>query len=143
LRVSSQVESNGDSRLGSLKWRRCLMPATTIRRALSIQQPWAELILMQKKDIEFRSRPTNILNERIYIYAYLKGPKNWKQVDPEDRKFVRRNYKVVLDKMEPGYTYVDVALLPRGYLVGTVEIVDCEEDLKRDDRFYWYLRGAK
>jgi predicted transcriptional regulator len=38
-------------------------------RALSIRQPYAELILRGVKPIEFRSRPTKIIGERFYIYA--------------------------------------------------------------------------
>jgi hypothetical protein len=43
-------------------------------RALSIRQPYAELILrgtcgQQIKPIEFRSRPTKIIGEGFYIYA--------------------------------------------------------------------------
>ena len=42
-----------------------------IERAISIRQPYAELILRGKKKNEFRSRPTNI-RERVYIYAALR-----------------------------------------------------------------------
>ena len=38
-------------------------------RALSIRQPYAELILRGTKTIEYRSRPTHIIGERFYIYA--------------------------------------------------------------------------
>ena len=38
-------------------------------RALSIRQPYAELILRGIKPIEFRSRPTKIIGERFYIYV--------------------------------------------------------------------------
>src|SRR5687768_18607703 len=38
-------------------------------RALSIRQPWAELILRGVKKIEYRSRPTRLIGERFYIYA--------------------------------------------------------------------------
>ena len=38
-------------------------------RALSIRQPYAELILRGIKTIEYRSRPTKIIGERFYIYA--------------------------------------------------------------------------
>jgi ASCH domain len=38
-------------------------------RALSIRQPYAELILRGIKGIEFRSRPTTIIGQRFYIYA--------------------------------------------------------------------------
>ncbi|MBI4768802.1 MAG: ASCH domain-containing protein [Deltaproteobacteria bacterium] len=39
-----------------------------IARAISIRQPWVELILLGKKKAEYRSRPTKI-RERVYIYA--------------------------------------------------------------------------
>ena len=38
-------------------------------RALSIRQPYAELILRGIKRIEYRSMPTHIVGERFYIYA--------------------------------------------------------------------------
>lgn len=41
-------------------------------RALSIRQPWAEMILRGIKKIEYRSRPTRVIGERFYIYAARK-----------------------------------------------------------------------
>jgi hypothetical protein len=41
-------------------------------RALSIRQPYAEMILRGEKTIEYRSRPTKIIGERFYIYAARK-----------------------------------------------------------------------
>src|SRR5438067_1332450 len=41
-------------------------------RALSIRQPFAELILRGIKTVEYRSRPTRIIGERFYIYASLR-----------------------------------------------------------------------
>src|SRR3954466_3172436 len=41
-------------------------------RALSIRQPYAELILRGIKTVEYRTRPTSILSERFHIYAPLK-----------------------------------------------------------------------
>src|SRR5690349_1665595 len=38
-------------------------------RALSIRQPFAELILRGIKTIEYRSRPTKIIGERFFIYV--------------------------------------------------------------------------
>src|SRR6184192_2456431 len=38
-------------------------------RALSIRQPFAELILRGIKTIEYRSRATKIVGERFWIYA--------------------------------------------------------------------------
>jgi hypothetical protein len=45
--------------------------------ALSIRQPYAELILRGEKTIEYRSRPTRRIGERFYIYA----SKQWAGVD--------------------------------------------------------------
>ncbi len=41
-------------------------------RALSIRQPYAEMILRGEKTIEYRSRPTKIIGETFYIYAAKK-----------------------------------------------------------------------
>jgi hypothetical protein len=38
------------------------------KRALSIRQPFAELIMTGKKKHEYRNIPTNI-RERVYVYA--------------------------------------------------------------------------
>ena len=37
--------------------------------ALSIRQPYAELILRGVKTIEYRSRPTRLIGQRFYICA--------------------------------------------------------------------------
>jgi len=37
--------------------------------ALSVRQPFAELILSGIKTIEYRSRPTRIVGQRFYLYA--------------------------------------------------------------------------
>ena len=41
--------------------------------ALSIRQPYAELILRGIKTVEYRTRPTRIIGERFYIYASKKS----------------------------------------------------------------------
>jgi hypothetical protein len=79
-----------------------------ITRAISVRQPYAELILRGAKKNEFRSRPTN-LRERVYIYAALKpadDPQQWGRA-----------------KAKPGD-------LPTGVLVGSVEIVGCSWDAR-------------
>jgi len=78
-------------------------------RALSVRQPWAELILRGEKTIECRSRPT-LIRGRVWIYA-ARGPARSAPLCP------------LAD---------DVALL-RGVLVGTVELVACRP-LRRSDR---------
>jgi hypothetical protein len=73
-----------------------------IDRAISIRQPYVELILRGEKREEYRSRPTNIRG-RVYLYAAMK---------PGERKYWIRAGK------EPGE-------LPTKRIVGSVEIVDC------------------
>lgn len=75
-------------------------------RAISIRQPYVELILRGTKTREYRSRPTNI-RERVYLYASLR-PAEWAA---DWRKVGKR----------PGH-------LPTGVIVGSVEIVDCRWD---------------
>jgi hypothetical protein len=86
-------------------------------RALSIRQPYPEQILTGQKRIEYRTRPTHIRG-RVYIYASRK---------PGDQT----------DFAADGYTRDD---LPRGVLVGTVEIVNCTEG---DGDFQWHLANPK
>jgi hypothetical protein len=38
-------------------------------RALSIRQPFAEMILSGRKTVEYRTRPTRVIGERFWIYA--------------------------------------------------------------------------
>ncbi len=87
-------------------------------RALSIRQPYAELILRRVKKVEYRSTSTNI-RERVLIYASKKpaeDPASWRKV-----------------KKQPGD-------LPTGVLVGTIEVCDCRG--KKGD-YRWLLRAPK
>ena len=81
--------------------------------ALSVRQPYAELILRGTKKIEYRSVSTS-KRERVYIYASL-------QPGPTDD--LRAADLVAGD-------------LPTGVFVGTVEIQRCEG--KAGD-YYWHL----
>ncbi len=90
-------------------------PSETPTRALSLRQPWAELVLRGEKTIEARSLRTNI-RERVHIYASLGD------VDAEDQTRVRREYGL------------DIESLPRGVLVGTVVVVGCRPLTVRDSR---------
>jgi hypothetical protein len=82
-------------------------------RALSVRQPWAELILRGHKIIEVRSRRT-ILRERVFIYA------GFNRIEPAEEARIAQEYGI------------DVDGLPRGVLVGTVEIMGCLP-LSQDD----------
>ena len=75
-------------------------------RALSIRQPWTELILRGHKTIEVRSKATH-LRERVYIYA------GRNRIEPDEEPRITDRFGI------------DVDALPRGVLVGTVEIVGC------------------
>ena len=72
-------------------------------RALSVRQPWAELILRGSKTIECRSKPT-FVRERVWIYAAEGRP--------------RRDTLSTI-------TVPDQSVLPRGVLVGSVELIGC------------------
>jgi hypothetical protein len=69
-------------------------------RALSIRQPWASLILSGAKRIENRSRPTHFRG-RVFIHASL---------SQADREFFSAGFDT----------------LPRGAIIGSVEIIDCK-----------------
>jgi hypothetical protein len=84
-------------------------------RALSVRQPWAELILRGQKTIEVRSRLTNI-RDRVHIYASLG------EADAASKAHVEREYGL------------EIATLPRGVLVGTVAIVGCRPLTVQDSR---------
>lgn len=78
---------------------------TTITRAISIKQPFVEQILRGTKRYEYRSVRTNI-RERVYLYASLK---------PRPEKELWREMDKSADQ------------LPKGKIVGSVQIVDCRE----------------
>ena len=82
-------------------------PVRSGMRALSVRQPWAELILRGVKTVEVRSRPTKV-RERILIYA---SPI---RIDAEQEASVA------------GRHALDVEALPRSVLLGTVEVVGCD-----------------
>jgi len=86
--------------------------------ALSIRQPYVELILRGVKTAEYRSRPTR-KRERVYLYASTipaDDPEAWQAVGAA-----------------PGD-------LDTGLLVGTVEIAGCTG---ADGTFQWHLRHPR
>src|SRR5689334_4438838 len=94
-------------------------------KGLPIQQPFCELILRGLKTVEYRSRRTHFRGT-CYLYATKNAP-------PADQaaEWVEEKYGLTLD----------VASLPRGVLVGTVEIVGCREGTDGD--FEWQLANPK
>jgi len=89
-------------------------------RALSIRQPYVEMILRGIKKAEYRNRPTKVRG-LIYLYAGLK---------PGDEESFHDL------KVEPGE-------LPTGLVVGTAELVDCRPSRKYRGEFEWILRHPK
>jgi hypothetical protein len=89
-------------------------------RALSIRQPYAEAIMRGRKPIEYRRKNTHIRG-RVQIYASLgRFPVEENEVDM--KRF--------------GITDIDCGDLPRGVLIGTVEISDCKWN---GDEYEWHL----
>ena len=78
-------------------------PLDTQRIALGIRQPWAELILRGIKTVEVRSTDTK-QRGTIYVYASKQLAGN-----PFAEEAIRRHG-------------LDVELLPKGVLVGTVDL---------------------
>ena len=90
-------------------------------RAISIRQPRIEAILRGKKIIEYRSRPTKVRG-RIYLYASLGRYGDEHEADMLSQYEIRN---------------LTAGELPRGVLVGTVELYDCTEG---DGEYHWHLR---
>jgi len=86
-------------------------------RALSIRQPYAELILRGEKTIEYRSRSTKIIGERFYIYA-SKGRGRWALGDGRDAGSSTH-------PLTPSLNGGGSPELPRGVIVGTAVISHC------------------
>jgi hypothetical protein len=90
-------------------------------KAISIRQPYAELVLLGRKTWEYRSRPTH-MRGRFYIYVprqLAHDVKAWVQAelgDPYD--------------------------VPVQVLVGTIEITDCVKR-KNADGYQWKLENPK
>ena len=102
-------------------------------RALSIRQPYAELILRGIKTIEYRSRRTRIIGERFYIYA-AKG---------EGTKALRHEGTegpAVSDTLAPALSQRETEALPRGVIVGSAVIAQCEAN---NSHYEWHLTDVK
>lgn len=83
--------------------------------ALSVRQPWADLIIGGEKTEEYRSSPTKVRG-RVWIYAS-------KTVDKEAMQ---------------GLVIPDDGEFPTGVIIGSVEVTDCEWDPDNEE-FIWSL----
>lgn len=92
-------------------------PFDKSRRTLSIRQPYAEQIILGIKTEEYRSIPTNI-RERIYIYA-----------------------SNTLDEADESTKGIKNTDLPRGVIIGSVEITGCYGS--KTDGYAWTLKSPE
>jgi hypothetical protein len=122
-------------------------------RALSIRQPYAELILRGIKTAEFRSRRTNILDERFYLYA-AKGPARRRSVDAVGEGMRIWSDDLAVPGRAPGTSppappdwMIELAKelilgkLPTGLIVGTARISACR--VHDDKLFAWQLADVE
>jgi predicted transcriptional regulator len=130
-------------------------------RALSIRQPYAELILRGIKTVEYRTRPTRIIAERFHIYA-SKGHSSLVGFDKltagtghlsdfgELSRAGKKAWSKDLTGQQPPDWMVELAeqvgmiepdaLLPTGVIVGSAVI----EKVSRVDSMYaWHLAGVE
>jgi hypothetical protein len=96
--------------------------------ALSIRQPYAELILRGIKTVEYRTRPTRIIGERFHIYA-SKGSgfrvqgsgKAWSR----DLSLAKDLPAWMIELAEQVGMIETGTLLPTGVIVGSAMIESC------------------
>ncbi len=104
--------------------------------ALSIRQPYAELILRGVKTIEYRSRPTRVVGRRFAIYA----ARTWggfAGLDP-----ARLGQGESNTGPHPGLPPSNwrKEQLPTGVLVGSAVICDC---IFKDGWWHWHLTAVR
>jgi len=114
--------------------------SATFMLAISIRQPFAELILRGIKTIEYRSRPTKIIGERFYIYAAKAKAKLpiWSEdlqigTPPVWMIELARHIKLIDPDEE----------LPTGVIVGSAvigEVIPPDDD---SDLFRWELTDVR
>ena len=118
--------------------------------ALSIRQPFAELILRGIKTVEYRSRSTRIIGERFYIYASkgsgfrVRGSvKAWS----DDLRVAAPPAWMVELAEQVGMIEPD-ALLPTGVIVGSAVIekvspVDSRSAGSGQAMYRWHLADVE
>ena len=99
-------------------------------RALSIRQPYAELILRGIKTIEYRSRRTRIIGERFYIYASKGTGQLAIGTGAESALTPTLSHPRKLEREQ----------LPTGVIVGSAIITGCE---RNNGQYQWHLSDVK
>jgi predicted transcriptional regulator len=101
-------------------------------RALSIRQPFAELILRGVKTVEYRTRPTRIIGERFHIYASLKklpvASGQWPVKNADNIVVPTQPLSPWMIELAEQVGMIDPdAILPTGMIVGSAVIEKVEE----------------
>ena len=117
--------------------------------ALSIRQPYAELILRGIKTVEYRSRATRIIGERFYLYASKGGTAGtWaaRRAATTEKEW-SLDLAMAADGIPPWMAELATGLrlfprdLPTGVIVGSAVI---DHVLRREDGMYqWHLAGVE
>jgi hypothetical protein len=84
-------------------------------KCISLWQPWASLVVLGEKQNETRSWPTNFRGT-LAIHA---AKKPWNQLP-----FMGGGFLAYLHRALSAHR-IDLYFLPRGSIIGTVEIIDC------------------
>jgi hypothetical protein len=115
-------------------------------RALSIRQPYAEMILRGIKKVEYRSKPTKIVGERFWIYA-SKGPATKPRSDEAMRGMRAWSGDLTLPSDAPPPDWMlelgellILGKLPTGVIVGSAVI---EKVIPNGELFNWHLSDVQ
>lgn len=87
-------------------------------RCLSIRNPWAWFVIKGHKRVENRSRPTNHRG-LLAIHAGLADDGTW------EPGVVHANGSWDGEFLPDGTPWPAASALPRGVILGTVEVIDC------------------
>src|SRR4051812_28321947 len=109
--------------------------------ALSIRQPFAELILRGIKTSEFRTQPTRIIGERFHIYASRKPASVDLKIWSRDLGMPDGTLPDYLIELAEQIRMIEHGiLLPTGVIVGSAVI----DKVSRVDSMYrWHLRDVE
>ena len=114
-------------------------------KTLSIRQPWASLIIKGFKDVENRSWRTPIRGEIAIHASASKTEDDW-----EDAIITASMIQTIAFSEAKKWLIKaigDFDKLPRGVILGTVEIIDCKRERTSpwhfDDNWGFYLQNPK
>lgn len=107
------------------------MAGKEITKALSVKQPWAELICLGVKDIENRTWRTRYRG-RVYIHASMYPDKN----------------AIISKEREQATDHIEEFQFEKSAIIGEVTIIDCVQNHKSiwadkgPDIYHWVLKDA-